>query len=170
MRFSFGFKAVVASGVVSVVSFGAEPKDDRKFVEEAAGGGMAEVKLSQLALEKSTNPAVKELAQNMVTEHSKANDELKALATTKSVPVTAELPKAAQKKYDDLSKLAEAKFDKEYVAALVDDHKKTVKLFEKEAKSGDDSELKAWADKTLPTLKHHLAMVETLEKDVKARK
>lgn len=170
MRFSFGFKAVMASAVVSVMAFGAEPKDDRKFVDEAGCGGMAEVKLSKLALEKSTDPAVKELAQSMVTDHSKANDELKALATTKSVPVPVELPKAAQKKYDDLSKLQAAQFDKEYMATLLDDHKKTVKLFEKEAKSGDDSELKAWADKTLPTLKHHLAMVETLEKDVKSRK
>ncbi len=169
MRLSFGFKAVMASAVVSVVSFGAEPKDG-KFVEEAGGGGMAEVKLSQLALEKSTDPAVKELAHSMVTDHTKANDELKALATTKSVPVPAEVPKAAQKKYDDLTKLDAKKFDKEYMSVLLDDHKKTVKLFEKEAKGGDDSELKAWAEKTLPTLKHHLAMVETLEKDVKARK
>ena len=170
MNRSFGLKAVMASAVVAGAAFGAEPKDDRKFVDEAAGGGMAEVRFSQLAVEKSTNPAVKEFAQSMVADHTKANDELKALATAKSVPVPGELPKVAQRKYDDLSKVASAKFDKEYMATMLDDHKKTVRLFEKEAKSGDDAELKAWADKTLPTLKHHLEMVQTLEKDVKSRK
>ena len=74
------------------------------------------------------------------------------------------------KKYDEIAKKTGADFDKAYLSALIDDHKKDVKLFEKEAKSGNDSELKTWAANTLPTLRHHLEMVQTIEKDIRSRR
>ncbi len=146
----------------------ADTKHDPKFVEEAAGGGLAEVKLSSLASTSAADPAVRELASSMMLDHTKANAELKTLAAKKSLTVPTELPKDAQKKYDSLVKLSGAQFDKEYVAIMVDDHKKTVKLFEAESEKGKDSELKAWAGTTLPKLKHHLEMVQSIEKNVKS--
>ncbi len=74
------------------------------------------------------------------------------------------------KKYDEISKKTGAEFDKAYLTQLIDDHKKDVRLYEKESKSGTDSELKTWATNTLPTLRHHLEMVQTIEKDVRGRR
>lgn len=77
--------------------------------------------------------------------------------------------KAFQKKYDELAKLSGEKFEKAYLGALLDDHKKAIRAFEKESKSGQDPELKTWASNTLPTLRHHLEMVQSVEKDLKNR-
>jgi putative membrane protein len=170
MNLHSSVKAVLVSALLAAAAFAADPKDDHKFVEEAAGGGLAEVRLGQLAVDRSSDSSVKEFAQQMVTDHSKANDELKSLVAGRDVKIPAELPKDQQKKWDDLNKLSLEKFDKAYVDAMVDDHKTDVKLFEKEAKSGDDATVKAFAGRTLPTLKHHLEMALSLQKNLKNKK
>ncbi len=167
MTLHTSFKAVFISSLLALGAFAADPKNDHQFVEDAAGGGLAEVKLSQLAVDRSSNATVKDFAQTMVTEHTKANDELRSLADGRTLMLPTELPKNAQKTWDDLNNLSGDKFDKAYADVLVDDHKKTVKLFEKEAKHGEDATLKAWAAKTLPTLQHHLEMAIAVQKSVK---
>jgi len=213
-------------------------KKDASFVEDAANASLTEVKMSQLALTMSSNASVKEVAQQMIDDHTKAFESLKAMATSKGFvlpfesigsrsttgtaidqpagtdvngsgnagegisgsgermgtgdrvgtgdrgatgdrvgtgdrmgikadDIPASLPKASQKKYDELSKLNGEKFDKTYLGNLIDDHKKVIKFFEKESKSGDDSEFKTWATNTLPTLRHHLEMAQSTEKDLK---
>jgi putative membrane protein len=143
---------------------------DKKFVKEAAEGGMKEVKLGELAQKNGSSGEIRNLGQQMVTDHSKANDELKALASRKGITVPSALTDDAQKEYDRLSKKTGADFDKEYAKCMVKDHKKDVGEFKKEADKGGDSELKAWASKTLPTLEHHLKMSEDAEKAVSGEK
>ena len=129
---------------------------DRKFVEKAASGGMAEVKLGQLAIEKGTSPTVKEFGKRMVDDHGKANDELKEIASKKNFALPTDLDSEAKATYDKLTKLSGTDFDKAYIDAMVKDHDKDVKEFKKEASTGGvDPDLKAWAEKTLTVIEQH---------------
>ena len=134
---------------------------DLKFVEAAAQGGMAEVTLGQLGQAKAANPHVKAFAARMVADHSRANTELKTLAANKGVTLPAGPDAKDQKEADKLGKLAADKFDHEYMEYMVGDHKKDVKEFEKQAKTGKDADVRAFAAKTLPTLQEHLKMAES---------
>jgi putative membrane protein len=151
-----------ATGAASAMSAA-----DRKFVEDAAGGGMAEVALGKLAEQKASNAQVRQFGSRMVTDHGKANDELKGLASAKGVQLPAAMPKKHQEEADKLGKLSGADFDKAYMKHMVDDHKTDVSKFEKQAKSGSDADLKAWAGKTLPTLQDHLQQAQTVAGTVK---
>ncbi len=140
---------------------------DKEFVTKAAQGGMAEVSLGQMAAAKATNNDVKEFGNRMVTDHSKANDELKQLATNKGITLPAE-PGAEEKKAEDaLSKKSGKAFDKAYMTDMVKDHEKVVAEFQKESKDAEDPDLKAWATRTLPTLQDHLKMAKQVASKVK---
>jgi putative membrane protein len=129
---------------------------DRKFMADAAAGGMAEVELGRLAADKATKSEVKEFGKMMVDDHSKANAELKSLAEQKHVTLPAG-PKPEHKALEArLRKLSGAGFDDAYMTAMVNDHVKDVRAFTRESTAGGDAEVKGWAGKTLPTLKHHL--------------
>lgn len=135
------------------------------FWTKAAQGGMAEVELAKLALQKSQNADVKKFAQTMVTDHTKANDELKALAAKKSVVLPTDIG-SHKSTMDDLSKLSGADFDKAYVAAMVDDHEEDVDLFDDNT-DNSDADIKAFTTKTLPTLKSHLEMIKGIQSKLK---
>jgi putative membrane protein len=135
---------------------------DSKFVKEAAVGGMEEVQLGQLAAQKASDPDVKNFGQRMVDDHSKANDQLKQLASQKGVTVASTLPPSKQKDVDQLSKLSGAAFDKKYVSMMVQDHKKDVAEFKKTSTHAKDADVKSWASATLPTLQDHLKMIEDI--------
>jgi len=139
---------------------------DTKFVHEAAAGGMAEVALGKLAVEKAANPEVKQFAQRMVDDHSKANDELKAFASQKGVTPPADLDPAAKATEARLSKLTGAAFDKAYMADMVKDHDKDVAAFKHASTSAADADLKAWAGKTLPTLQEHQTQAKSINAKV----
>jgi len=137
---------------------------DRAFFEKAAKAGMKEVEISQSTLDHLSNPQVKSFAQMMVSDHSQANQELMALAAKKGVTLPSK-----ELKYDEKwSKKAtkDKDLDEDYIKQMVDDHEEAVKLFEKASKS-DDTEIAAFAQKTLPTLQHHLTMARDLKKMVK---
>ncbi|MEO7436373.1 MAG: DUF4142 domain-containing protein [Candidatus Binatia bacterium] len=137
------------------------PTGAQDFVEHAAEGGMAEVALGKLAVSKATDQDVKEFAQKMVDDHSKANAELTSLAKSKSLEVPTE-PNAKHKaEADSLSKLSGAAFDKAYMTSMVADHDHDVAMFRNFSERGDDTELKAWAGKTLPTLQDHERLAKT---------
>jgi putative membrane protein len=131
---------------------------DRKFAEEAAMGGLLEVKLGELAQRNSFSPEVKNLGQHMVNDHSKANNELKSLASKKGVILPTTLDEKAQKTYDRLAAKSGKAFDKAYSKCMVKDHNKDIAHFEKESKKGDDSEFRSWAGEKVATLKHHKEM------------
>jgi putative membrane protein len=139
---------------------------DRTFAMKAAQGGMAEVKLGELAKDHAQSQAVKDFGQKMIDDHTKANDELKSLAAQKNITLPTSIDAKDQATYDRLSKLNGAAFDKAYMKDMVADHRKDVAEFHKEANSGKDPDLKSWAGKTVTTLEGHLSMAESTEKQV----
>ncbi len=143
---------------------------DRKFIHNAALGGMAEVELGKLAQQKAASDEVKQFGSRMVQDHSKANDELKQIADAKGAQVPTNLDSKNQKTMQKLQKLDGAAFDRAYMKDMVADHKKDIAEFQKASKSAKDSDLKAFAAKTLPVLKEHLQMAEAAEKTVRSSK
>ncbi|TDE17337.1 DUF4142 domain-containing protein [Dyadobacter psychrotolerans] len=139
-------------------------EDDAEFAVAAANGGMAEVALSKIAEEKATDPKVKEFAKQMVTDHSKANDELKTLAESKSITLPSAPNEEKQKAAADLGGKSGSDFDKAYISQMKKDHDQTVKLFEDAQKEVKDAGLKAFIDKTLPVVKAHAEHVKSLDK------
>lgn len=133
---------------------------DGAFMTKAAQGGMAEVELGNLAVERASSPKVKEFGQRMVTDHSKANDDLKALSSKKGMTPPSGLDGASQATKDKLSRLNGADFDHAYMQDMVKDHQKDIAEFQKEADHGSDPDVKAFASKTLPTLQDHLRMAQ----------
>ena len=126
-----------------------------------------EVQLGKLAQEKSSNAKVKDFASKMVTDHSKANDELKALAQSKGITLTGTLNDEHQKHIKDLNEKTGADFDKAYMKLMVDDHKDDIDKFQKCSKDSKDADVKAFATKTIPVLQKHLAEAKTLKAAVK---
>jgi len=143
---------------------------DRKFFTDASQGGMLEVELGKIAADKGSNPDVKTFGQRMVDDHSKANDQLKDLASKKDVKLLGKLSPAKQKMVDKFSKLSGAAFDSSYMSHMVTDHKEDVAEFQKESKNGKDSDLKSWAGTTLPTLQDHLKMAQETNAKLHAKK
>ena len=133
---------------------------DQKFAKTAAAGGMAEVQLGQLAVKNGENPKVKEFGQKMVDDHTKANDELKSIAAQKNIQLPTTVMPKDQALMDKLSKMSGASFDKAYMSAMTKDHQKDMSEFEQESNSGQDSDLKGFAAKTLPVLKSHMDMAK----------
>lgn len=140
---------------------------DAKFAVDAANGGMGEVALSKLAQGKASNAKVKEFADMMITDHSKANDELMALAKTKNIALPDSVGADNKMKSEELAKKAGKEFDKAYVDVMLTDHKKTVSLFEDASKNAKDADIKAFAAKTLPTLKAHLDHINAINDSMK---
>lgn len=129
---------------------------DRKFVEKAASGGMAEVELGKLALDKASAPEVRQFAQKMVDDHSKANEELKQLSLKKNFPLPNDIDTEQKQELQKLSKKSGKDFDKAYMETMVKDHDQDVKDFKNEAsQAGADPEIKAWAQRTLQVLEEH---------------
>lgn len=143
---------------------------DATFVREAAQGGMTEVQLGKLAQSKASDEAVKDFAKKMEQDHSKANEELKKIASDKGLLLAGEIDKKHQSKIDKLEKLSGAKFDKDFMAAMVSDHKDTIKKFESASEKAKDADIKKFAGQTLPTLKSHLQLAESVNAKVKSAK
>lgn len=141
--------------------------DTNDFAVKAANGGIMEIELARLAREKAQSNDVKEFAAMMIADHSKANDELKSIASQKNITLPSTLGKDGQEHVDELSKLSGTEFDKKYVDLMVDDHEEDVKLFQDAAKDADDPAVKAFAAKTLPTLQKHLERITTIDKNMK---
>jgi putative membrane protein len=140
---------------------------DREFLEQAAQNGLAEVSASRLALEKSRNDQVRAFAQRMVDDHTRANEDLKALATRKQYQPPAE-PSVLQKGKEMLiGALSDEHFDRRYVSQMgVEAHEDTVELFEKASRDAQDAEVKAFASQLLPSLRDHLQAARRLKASV----
>lgn len=164
---STGASSVPGSSKASAATTAKKANADQQFVHKAAMGGMAEVELGNLAQQKAASDQVKQFASRMVEDHGKANDELKQIASSKSIDLPTALDKKHRGDVDKLAKLSGAQFDRAYMSHMVDDHKKDVSDFKKEASSGKDSDVKAFASKTLPTLEEHLKLAQQTNDAVK---
>src|SRR5437867_7817273 len=132
---------------------------DVNFIQKAAGGGQQEVENGKMAEKQGKSADVKRIGARMVADHTKANKELTDLANRKGVKFDTRGVRAQN--------IGSTDFDRQYLKLLETDHKNDVAEFQKEAKSGDDRDVKAWAAKTLPMIQGHLAMVENAERTVK---
>jgi putative membrane protein len=161
---SEGKKAGTTAGEKAVPK--AKSGSDEAFIQDAAADGMAEVKLGKLASEKASNTDVKQFADRLVKDHTKANDELKKVAQQETVNLPQELKPKHQKTLDHLSSLSGEAFDRAYVSHMVEDHQKAVKLFQRHSKSASNPALKQFASSTLPTLQEHLTEAKRLQREV----
>ena len=151
----------VASRHTSAVS-------DTQFAKKAAQGGMAEVKLGQLAQEKGTSDSVKKFGQRMVEDHTKAGDELKRAAAQENITLPEDVSAKDKATYDALSKLSGAAFDRAYARDMVKDHEEDIADFNKEANGGKNAAIKDFATQTLPTLQDHLKEAKEMRQNVSA--
>ncbi|HEY4659944.1 MAG TPA: DUF4142 domain-containing protein [Terriglobales bacterium] len=135
---------------------------DKQFIKKAAQGGLAEVQLGQLATEKADSPDVKQFGQKMVDDHSKANDQLKQVASNKGVTVPDKLSAKDAATKARLEKLSGKAFDRAYMRDMVMDHTKDVSEFRTEAKTAKDPDVKSFASQTLPTLQDHLKQAKSI--------
>ncbi|HTS61436.1 MAG TPA: DUF4142 domain-containing protein [Candidatus Acidoferrales bacterium] len=136
------------------------PSADGTFMTKAAQGGLAEVELGNLAVQHASDQKVKDFGQRMIDDHTKANDELKSIASQKGVTLPASVDSQSEAVKNRLSGLRGAAFDRAYMRDMVNDHRKDVAEFQKEADHGSDADVKAFAGKTLPTLQQHLKMAQ----------
>lgn len=136
-------------------------------MNQASMGGLTEVKLGELAEQKSSNPDVKAFAEMMVREHSDANNKLQPILSQQGLSAPTEVSEKNKQVVDRLAKMSGRRFDKSYVEQMVADHEKTIKLFEKESTSGKVSEAKSFASDTLPTLRHHLEEARRVQSSLK---
>jgi len=139
---------------------------DTAFAVKAAQGGLAEVKLGRLAAEKGSSPDVKAFGQQMVGDHSKAHEQLKAVAESEGMTLPTDINRKQQAMYDRLSKLSGAQFDSAYVKDMLMDHQEDVKDFKKEAQSGTDEKIKSFASQTLPVIQGHLEKLQAIQPNV----
>ena len=134
---------------------------DKGFLRKAAKAGMKEIDVSQAVMDHLSNPQARSFAQQMITDHTAANNGLMALAQQKGVEIPAtddsSLINDWTKKTDNV--------DRAYIKEMVSDHEEAVKLFEKASKSSDP-DVAAFAQKTLPTLQHHLSMAQDLKSTI----
>jgi putative membrane protein len=136
---------------------------DKKFMQDAARAGRAEVEAGKLASSKGSNDAVKKFGQQMAADHGKNNDELSQIAKSKGVTLPDAPDAAHQRALKKLQSASGSDFDASYSKqAGIKDHEAAKKLFSNEAKNGRDADLKAFAQKTLPTIDHHLEMARAL--------
>ncbi len=156
---------VVASTLFSA-SAALAASADQEFMVRAAQDGAAEVAMGRMAQTQGGQAAVKQFGERMVQDHGAAGAELKSIAAAQGVQLPDEPSKKAEAMARDLGKLKGQAFDRKYIDHMVDDHKKAIALFEKEAQSGGDAQSKAFAQKTLPTLREHLAMAEQTQQSL----
>jgi putative membrane protein len=139
---------------------------DDTFAMHAASGGMAEVKLGQLAQKNASSEAVKSFGKRMVDDHSKANDQLKAVAASNNITLPTTMNTSDRATYNRLAKLTGAEFDKAYMNDMVMDHEKDISEFKREANAGKKEEIKSFAAQTLPTLESHLKEAKSVDSQV----
>jgi putative membrane protein len=142
-------------------------RDDAKFATSACEGSLAEVALGKLALQKSANDKIKNFANMMITDHSKANDSLAVIAVKKNITLPIAVSADDQKAMDSLNNKTGKDFDKAYVAAMIAGHKGALKLFQDAEKNCSDADLKAFATKTAPTVQMHLDAINKINADMK---
>jgi putative membrane protein len=135
---------------------------DTMFMREAAAASLAEIQAGQIALRKASSAQVKQMAQRIIDDHTRANAQLMSIAQRKQVTLpTAPMPMQKQEA-EHLDTLSGASFDQAYAQAMVQDHRKAIKLFGMESQNGSDPDLKQFASTTLPALKQHMQMAEQI--------
>lgn len=135
---------------------------DNTFLQQAAQNGTAVTQLGQMALSKSSDPKVKQLAQQLIDDQNKKNDQLKSLAQSKQVTLPTDLTSDAQKQNKQLQKKSGSAFDEAWSKAVVSDQQKSVKTFTQEGKSAKDADVKKFAQDALPAMNGQLKSAQAI--------
>jgi putative membrane protein len=138
------------------------PVDDTLFANAAALGGMAELSISELGVQKATDPELKRFSQQMIDDHTRMNGQLTALANQKRIPLPRMVDPRAQFCAQALAGLSGEEFDRCYAKAQLVAHMDAVATFEAEAERGRDPQMKALATEALPRIKDHLKMIKPI--------
>jgi len=141
---------------------------DRTFVTKAAQIGLAEVQTGELAKSKAASDQAKQYGDHMVSDHTKTNDQLKQLVSSKQMDMPTAPAAKDQATLKKLQGLSGAAFDRAYLDSQIAGHKEAISAFQTEVRSGHDPELKAFATATLPNLQEHLRMATEASKTTKA--
>ena len=135
---------------------------DEGFVREAASDGKIEVELGRYASRHAADPQVKRFSEHMVTDHGKANAELQRIAERESIVMPTDAAVDEDPLVKKLTALEGADFDRAYMKAMVEDHEEDVAKFREMSQSAATPSVKAFAQKTLPTLEEHLKMAKEI--------
>jgi putative membrane protein len=133
---------------------------DQRFITSAAEANLAEIDMAKLVGQKSTDPAVKDFANRMVTDHTQASQRLATVAETNGVKLPTEESAAERNKKSELQKLSGAQLNEAYLRNELQGHKETISAFENEIEHGQNQETKSYAEQTLPTLQDHIRIAE----------
>jgi putative membrane protein len=151
-------------GALALAQTGNAGQSDQQFVDFAAQTDMMEAHLGQLAAEQAANQNVKEFAQMLVTDHTSDYQQLTAAAGKASLTVPKGLDAAHDKKIAPLAKLKGAAFDRRFAQEMVAGHQQAIAEYQREAQNGQNADLKAYANQTLPILQKHLQAAQGLAK------
>ncbi len=137
---------------------------DRNFLTKAAQDGLGEVQIAQLAEQKATNDHIKDMSRKLVDDHTKANDQLKDIASKQNLTMPTQPSEKDKDRYDRLSKLSGQQFEQAFLREQVKDHQKDIQEFQNEANNGKDPQLKQFAQQNLSVLQQHLQMAQQMER------
>jgi putative membrane protein len=163
MRNNRGWKVALVAAVSlgGAVAFANElSPGDRQFVDRAATINQFEIKAGSLALDRASSPEVKTFARKMIDDHGAVANQLKQIATREGFQLPTNLTPEQNADYQKLARLSGAAFDRAYLDLMTNGHKQAIELFQTQAQTGDDPTLKAFAQKTLPSLHQHENMAE----------
>jgi putative membrane protein len=144
-------------------AFAAETTSAKDFIQKAQAGNMVEIELGQMAASQAQSQGVKDFAQRIVTDHTKARDQLANLAQKENVTISGKMNEADQKRVDQLKSDKGTQFDQAFLNDMVRDHQKDVQLYQQAQNGISNSDVKAYIDQTLPTLQTHLQMAQKLQ-------
>lgn len=157
----FAIVLLVALGIS--LAKGEPSSSDKDFVKDAASGGLMEVELGQLALERAGSQDVKSFADRLVRDHTKANEELMQVAKSENMTVPQQMAEKHQEMIRKLSRLNGKDFDRAYIEHMVKDHKEDIAKFSDQAKKDGNPELRSFASNTLPKLEEHLTIAKSIQ-------
>lgn len=140
-----------------------ETYDDADFAVQAAEAGLFEVQLGTIAADRASNAEVKKFAQQMIEDHGSANKELTTLAGSKNIVLPTALGRDNQEELREFNEMPADEFDQEYIEQMVEDHERTIKLFEQASSRSKDDAIRAFVTKQLPILKKHLEHARTID-------
>jgi putative membrane protein len=158
---------IMGENIGEAMQTAAQPMD-LKFIMDAAEGNLAEIRVGQLAKQRATNAEVKDFAQMMINDHTKANNELAQIAQRMGVTLPKDVAPYHRAAMAGMSRLSGAEFDRAYIKGQLGDHALTLDLLEMQEKSGKDPELRQFASRAKPMVLKHYEMARDLDEKMHA--
>ncbi len=136
---------------------------DQDFVKDASTLNQKEIEFGRLGQRQASNDRVREFAQKLIDDHTKAQDELTTLARTKNVQIASQLPQEHRQMVDKMNQMQGAEFDREFIKHMIQGHERAIQQFDQQSRTGEDAQLKAFAQRQLPILRSHLQTARDLQ-------